>query len=181
MRKKLEALTPAFVAGLARTGAVVVIGALVAAGVAGAAASPTVVTGGVSSVGQTSAVLHATVNPNSTSTTYYFQWGLTNSYGVNGKPHSAGKGDKAVAVDETAGGLIPGTVYHYRVVATNEFGLTVGADRAFKTTGHPPPGVTTAPATSLSSSGATLTGVINPSGEATTWWFEWGEIGRAHV
>jgi phosphodiesterase/alkaline phosphatase D-like protein len=142
--------------------------------VATAASSPAVVTGSPTAVGQTSAVLHGTVNPNGSSTTYYFQWGLTTGYGVNGKARSAGSGTKLVSVHETAGGLIPGTTYHYRLVATNQFGTTVGSDRAFKTAGHPPPGVATGPANALNTTGATLTGAINPAGAATTWWFQWG-------
>jgi hypothetical protein len=144
------------------------------AGVAVAASSPSVVTGKASHIGQHGAVLNGTVNPNGSSTTYFFQWGLTNAYGVNGKPHSAGAGTVARAVAETAAGLIPGTTYHYRLVATNAVGTSVGADHAFTTAGHPPPAVATGPATALSSSGATLTGVVNPAGEATTWWFQWG-------
>jgi hypothetical protein len=108
------------------------------------------------------------------SSTYYFIWGLTAGYGATGKPLSAGAGIKRVPVHETAGGLIPGTVYHYRLVATNQFGATFGNDRTFKTAGHPPPGVATGPANALTSSGATLTGAVNTAGAATTWWFEWG-------
>jgi hypothetical protein len=143
-------------------------------GVAVAASSPAVVTGGTSSVGQTSAVLHGTVNPNGSSTQYFFQWGLTTGYGDNGAPHSAGNGTSAVAVKRTAGHLIPGTTYHYRLVATNQFGTTVGRDRTFRTAGHPPPGVSTGPATQLGTHGATLTGTVNPSGQTTTWYFQWG-------
>jgi hypothetical protein len=147
---------------------------VVLGGVALAATSPAVVTGGTSSVSQTSAVLHGTVNPNGSSTTYFFQWGLTTGYGVNGRPLSAGDGTKSVSVVETARGLTPGTVYHYRLVATNQFGTRVGNDRTFKTAGHPPPGVATGPATQLSTTGATLTGIVNPAGQATTWYFQWG-------
>src|SRR5207302_9824277 len=122
----------------------------------------------------TSARLNGTVNPNGSGTTYFFQWGLTTSYGVNGKAVSAGSGTKAVAARETAAGLVPGTVYHYRLVATNHFGTTVGADRTFKTTGHPPPGVETGPATNISQNSAVLNGVVNPNGQATSWTFQWG-------
>jgi hypothetical protein len=142
--------------------------------VAAAASSPSVVTGSASSVGQTSAVLHGTVNPNGRSTSYFFQWGLTTAYGVNGKPLSAGSGTEPVSVHESATGLIPGTVYHYRLVATNGAGAAVGADRTFTTAGHPPPDVATGPANQLSATGATLTGVINPHGEKTTWMFDYG-------
>lgn len=154
--------------------AAVVAASAVIGGVAAAASSPAVVTGGTSSVSQTSAVLHGTVNPNGSSTTYYFQWGLTTAYGVNGKPLSAGGGVKTISVHETAGGLIPGTRYHYHLVATNRFGTTAGADRAFTTTGHPPPDVATGPATSVNATGSTLTGVVNPRGETTTWTFQYG-------
>lgn len=148
----------------------------VAGGVAQAAASPTVTTGGTSAVGQHSAVLHGTINPNGATTSYFFQWGLTSSYGSNSSAHSAGSGTKAVAIEATATQLTPGTTYHYRLVAINHSGTSVGADRTFRTAGHPPAAATTGPVTELNSSGATLTGTINPSGQATTWYFEWGNL-----
>ncbi len=154
--------------------AAVIAGSMLLAGVAVAAASPSVVTGGTSSIHQTSATLHGTVNPNGSSTTYFFQWGLTSGYGDTGRTFSAGSGTSARSVSDTIGGLTPGTTYHYRLVATNQFGTTVGADRRFTTTGPPPPGVVTGPATQLSSTGATLTGTVNPSHATTNWWFNFG-------
>lgn len=147
---------------------------VVLAAVALAASSPSVVTGNASQISETSAVLHGTVNPNGSGTTYFFQWGLTTAYGANDPAASAGSGTKPVSVARTAGGLIPGTVYHYRLVATNHDGTSVGADRTFTTAGHPPPDVATGSATQLSSSGAVLTGVVNPHGQQTTWTFQWG-------
>jgi hypothetical protein len=79
-----------------------------------------------------------------------------------------------VAVQRTATGLIPGTRYHYRLVATNGSGQSVGADHTFKTAGHPPPAVATGPATGVSSTTATVTGVVNPNGADTTYEFEFG-------
>jgi hypothetical protein len=144
------------------------------ASVALAASSPAVSTGKASSIREESAVLNGTVNPNGSHTTYYFQWGLTNSYGVTGTTRSAGSGTKPVSVHETAHGLIPGTVYHYRLVATNSLGTSDGADRTFRTAGHPPPGVSTGPTSQIGPSSATMTGVINPNGQATAWYFQWG-------
>lgn len=155
------------VAGIVAAGAV-------SGGIALAAASPAVKTGGAAKITQESATLTGTVNPNGSSTTYYFQWGLTTGYGVSGSAHSAGSGSRDVSVRETASGLSPGTTYHYRLVATNGAGTSVGADRTFKTAGHPPPGVETGPATSLSANGATLTGAIDPAGQTTTYFFQWG-------
>jgi hypothetical protein len=163
MKRKLEVVAAAMAAGATISGAV-----------AAAASSPAVVTRSATGVRQSSAVLNGTVNPNGSSSTYYFQWGLTTGYGVNGAARSAGSGVKPVAVHETAGALIPGTTYHYRLVATNQFGTTLGSDRTFTTAGPPPPGVATGPANSVNANGATLTGAINPAGAATTYWFQWG-------
>jgi hypothetical protein len=153
--------------------AVFTLGAVLASG-ALAASSPSVVTGAAARISDSSESLAGTVNPNGTTTTYFFQWGLTNSYGVNGPAQSAGHGTKPVAVHQTAAQLLPGTTYHYRLVATNRYGTSVGADRTFTTSGHPPPDVATGPASGISQSGATLTGVVNPHGAQTSWYFQYG-------
>ena len=100
-------------------------------GVAAAASGPTAVTGRATSVKLNSATLNGTVNPDGTSTTYFFQWGLTTSYGAAGAPcrlvrgqgqgHQPG-GDRARA----------GTLYHYRLVAANRFGTAYGVDRSLQ-------------------------------------------------
>jgi 6,7-dimethyl-8-ribityllumazine synthase len=144
------------------------------AGVAAAASAPTAVTGSATQVKQNTALLNGTVNPNGASTTYYFQVGLTNSYGAATAPQSAGSGVKAKGVSQTVGALVQGTTYHYRLVATNQFGMTFGRDRTFKTAGHAPPGVLTGTAVRLATTSATLTGAVFPGSESTTWWFQWG-------
>lgn len=148
--------------------------AVVLAAAASAASSPSVATGGHKSVKQTSATLLGTVNPNGSATSYFFQWGLTNAYGVTGRVHSAGSGTKIVNVSGYPSGLLPGTVYHYRLVAYNRYGTSAGADRTLTTVGPPPPGAATGPTTQLSATGITVTGVINPNGAATGWRFEYG-------
>lgn len=139
-----------------------------------AASSPTVATGTHSHVTDTSAVLQGTINPNGSATTYYFQWGLDTAYGLQSTERSAGHGTTAVSVSTTASELIPGTEYHYRLVATNGAGTSVGADHTFKTTGNPPPGVYTGPATQVGKNSATLTGVVSPNKQATTYYFQYG-------
>ncbi len=155
---------------------VVALGALAAsAAIAGAASSPSVSTGSAKSITQTGATLTGTINPNGSATSYVFEWGLAkNTYGALGHVHSAGKGTKDVSAKATPTGLIPGTVYHYKLVATNRYGTSSGSDRTFKTSGHPPPGATTGPASGVTTSGITLTGVISPNGAATTWAFQYG-------
>jgi phosphodiesterase/alkaline phosphatase D-like protein len=147
---------------------------LAIAAIAVAASSPTVTTGTHSGVTDTSAVLHGTVNPNGSATTYYFEWGLTSAYGLNSVAHSAGHGTKTVAVSTTAHSLIPGTTYHYRLLATNGAGTTFGADRTFTTAGNPPPGVSTGPASQVGKNDATVTAVISPNNQATSYYFQYG-------
>jgi hypothetical protein len=90
--------------------------------------------------------------------------------------YSAGSGTKALAVLDSAVNLTPATTYHYRLVASNRLGPSYGADRTFTTAGVPPPQVITGPVTQVSTTGASLTGTINPSGQVTTWYFQWGSL-----
>ncbi len=143
-------------------------------GVAVAATSPGVSTGKTTSIHDTSAVLNGTVTPNGATSYYHFEWGLTTAYGVASSLHSAGSGTKAVAVKTTAAHLIPGTVYHYRLSALNKGGGAIGSDRTFKTAGNPPPAVATGAPSALGANAATVTGVVNPNNQATTWYFQYG-------
>ncbi len=166
MKRKLHMLVPP-----ALLSAILLAGA---AAIAMAASSPAVTTGARSNVTDTSGELHGSINPNGSATSYYFQWGPTTAYGAASAPHSAGHGTKPVSVVATAKGLIPGTVYHYRLVATNGSGTATGADRSFTTSGHPPPLVSTGPATQISKNGATLTAVVSPNEQTTTYYFQYG-------
>jgi hypothetical protein len=157
--------------------AAALLSALLAFGVAPvavAAASPTATTDSVSHVTDTSVVLRGTINPNGSATVYYFEWGPTTAYGVASTEHSVGRGTRPVSVSATASGLIPGTVYHYRLVAGSQTGSATGADRTFKTAGNPPPGVSTGPVTQVSQNGATMTAVVSPNNQATTYYFQYG-------
>jgi hypothetical protein len=148
--------------------------AMLPAGVAQAGSSPTLVTGPASSVTSSSAVLKGTVDPNGAATDFRFEWGLTTAYGSAGPLRSAGDGSAAKSVEAKIGGLLPGTAYHYRVVASSSSGAASGADRTFRTKGHAPPGVATGAAVQVGLRSATLTGIVDPNGEATTYKFQYG-------
>jgi hypothetical protein len=145
----------------------------IAVGVATAASSPTVSTHAASGIKNTTATLNGTVNPNGSSTQYWFIIGPTTAYGSTTAHRSAGSGTATVSVRIGVGRLLPGTVYHYRLIAQNAFGTTTGADRTLKTTGHPLPSVFTGGVTNVSAVGATLTGTVIPNGATTTWYFQY--------
>jgi len=153
---------------------------LAVAAIAVAASSPTVTTGTHSKVTDTSAVLHGTVNPNGESTTYFFRYGKTTSYELGSTAsQSAGSGTSGVSVSAALSGLQAGTQYHFQLVATDAAGTSQGTDATFTTTGPappppPPPAATTTAATTVSQTGATLNGTVNPNGSPTTYHFDYG-------
>ena len=143
-----------------------------------APAGPTALTGGASGVGTTSAILNGSVNPNGKSTTAYFEWGTSTSYGHNipTTPLNAGSGTTKIGVSvDSLTGLIPNTTYHYQLVANNTVGTTYGGDQVFTTTSAgSAPTAFTGSASSIGTISATFNGAVNPNGLSTTWYFEWG-------
>jgi hypothetical protein len=73
------------------------------------------------------------VNPNGRSTTYYFQYGTTRSYGSLTASQAVRPRRTAVNVAANLGGLRAGTTYHYRIHASNASGTACGSDRSFTT------------------------------------------------
>jgi hypothetical protein len=137
-----------------------------------AALAPSAETVAVTNITLTGAQLNGTVNPNGTSTTYYFEYGTTTSYGTQTTVTSAGSGTSASSVNAVLSGLIPATVYHYRVVATNSGGTSQGSDLTFTTVLRPT--AITLAATNATLTGAQLNGTVNPNGASTTYYFEYG-------
>jgi hypothetical protein len=133
---------------------------------------PTATTGSASNVGQSTATIGGTINPNGTDTQDYFQYGTSTSYGSNTTASDAGSGTSDESTSANLTGLTSNTTYHYRQVATSSAGTTYGADQTFTTTN--PPVVTTTAASKASRSSATLNGTVNPQGQATTYYFRYG-------
>ncbi len=135
-------------------------------------AAPGVVTGAATSVTPTSATLSGTVDPNSRPTTWFFEYGTSTSYGSKTPEKSAGSGTSAGSVSAALSGLARGKLYHFRLVATSDAGVSRGADRTFSTIGAP--AVVTRAATSVTPTSARLNGTVTPNGQATSWLFEYG-------
>lgn len=77
--------------------------------------------------------INATVNPNGAVTSYRVRYGKTATLGSLSPVHQLAAGTAAKPVSLRLSGLKPGTAYHYRVVATNSTGTTLGPDRRFTT------------------------------------------------
>ena len=130
----------------------------------------TVTTQPATGLSNTVAQLNGTINPNGTLTTYYFQYGATTNYGTTTTPTSLSVASTNITVSEAITGLSPGSVYHFRLVATNNAGIVFGLDKVFTPTTAPT--ATTQPATGVSSS-ATLNGQVN-GGDNTDYYFQYG-------
>jgi hypothetical protein len=91
----------------------------------------------------TSVTLNAEIDPNGAGTAYYFQYGTGTGYGTDipvAPGASIGSANGDVTVNQQVQGLLPATVYHYRVVARSELpgGEVVefaGADQSFTAQG----------------------------------------------
>ena len=142
--------------------------ALLAAPPAFAASAPVASTGAAQSVTATSATLTGRVNPEGQATTYQFQYGLTTSYSNVTPSTSAGSGTKNTAVTAAIGSLTPNTTYHYRIVATNATGTTLGADRSFKTAKPSAFKLAASPGTIVFGQTTRLSGKVSSPGPAHT-------------
>jgi hypothetical protein len=100
---------------------------------------PVVSTGTATAVSHTGATVSGTVNPEGSSTSdCHFQYGPTTAYGsVAPCGQQVGGGPAAVPVSANISALAPGTVYHYRLVATTAAGTSAGADASFRTAALP--------------------------------------------
>lgn len=87
-----------------------------------------------------SASLNAEVDPAGGITTYHFEWGTEAGVYGNSAPSPDGQlatNSSVESISVAASGLTSGTTYHYRLVAHNDAGTSVGPDRTFTTFSAP--------------------------------------------
>ncbi|HWY18359.1 MAG TPA: hypothetical protein VNY27_06570 [Solirubrobacteraceae bacterium] len=91
--------------------------------------------GSVSDVSSDGAQFTAVLNPDGAEATFSFEYGTSTSYGrsVPVPAGDLGAGTTVEPVSVRAQGLLPQTVYHVRVTATNLFGTVYGSDGMFTT------------------------------------------------
>jgi len=95
---------------------------------------PTAVTQATSAISTVAATFNGSITANGLNTNVSFQYGLTTGYGQTaGFAAGPVTGTTPTPVNVSVSGLLPGTLYHVRVVATNTAGTTFGSDTTFTT------------------------------------------------
>ena len=100
---------------------------------------PVPTTNVATAIGPDTATLQGSVNPSGNNTTYFFEWGTGTGYGQKTTPQLIGNGTAPVAVSARLTDLLPGTAYHFRVVAHTKAGTISGDDESFTIAGIPSP------------------------------------------
>jgi phospholipase C len=120
---------------------------------------PTVFARQPTEVTQTTATLHANVDPNAVTVgECRFEYGTSPFYEASTPcVPSPGAGTEAVAVSAKLEGLSPETSYHFRIVATNEHGTATGNDQTLATLPEPPAVTSLSPVAELQSGGSLVT------------------------
>ncbi len=118
------------------------------------------------------AQLNASFDPDNLKTEYHFEYGPSTAYGLETDPVEGVEGTGVRNVSSSVTDLPVGRTFHYRVVATNENGTTVGPDLSFRTASAPD--ISGVRASEVSGQSAVLNATINPSGFDTTYRFEYG-------
>lgn len=98
--------------------------------------SPRASTGPAIHVSDTTATVTASINPLGAATKVKFEFGPSRGLGRSLTLPSLKASGKTSKVTATLAGLSPGTVFYYRIVATNDFGTDIARDRTLRTTGH---------------------------------------------
>ena len=91
---------------------------------------------GATFVGQHVATVHGSVDPNGAAITHcVVEYGTGASYGAQSPcaPSALGDGEAFMPIGVNLSDLRPGTVYHYRVSASNVGGTAYGQDQTFRT------------------------------------------------
>lgn len=126
-----------------------------------------VATTAASVISGTTASLNGTLNPCATNAVYFFQYGPSTAYAFRTPLSALPLGGASVPITSVVNTLNPDTVYHYRAVGSNVFGVRLGSDKTFTT----PIDVIVQPTNAVSCAGGTVTFVVsaNPATVSYQW------------
>ena len=143
------------------------------------AGTPTDATTSASGETQTEAMLNGSINPEGNTVEYHFEY---EGPGVSGKQSTptatlSAADSASHPVSAQVSGLEAGMTYNFLLVATYGAGKTSvsgATQKMFTTHAVTAPSATTLAAEGLKETEATLKGTVNPGGEATEYFFEYG-------
>jgi hypothetical protein len=132
--------------------------------------APTATTLAATNLASGTATLNCTANAGSILTGVDFEYGKTTSYGQESSANHI-TGNTSTNVSSCITELTNGVTYHYRVRAANSIGLAYGNDMEFTLN---TPTAETLEATDLTSTAATLNGIVNANSFLSNVTFEYG-------
>jgi hypothetical protein len=94
---------------------------------------PTIEGVAASNIGSTEATVTAQITAQGLSTVYQVEYGTSEAYGSSTAQVNVGAPAGTVNVSTQLSGLQSGTVYHYRLLATNALGTSLGSEVTFTT------------------------------------------------
>jgi hypothetical protein len=151
--------------------------------------APLLSAGVVANITDTTATFAGTVNPDGAQTTYRFEYISEGGYlaaltGGASNPYTAGAATASFSITpshefRTVGtvlvaGLLPGTTYHYALVAYSTAGSVIGPDGVFTTAPPIFPVVATGGASLIGENAAEIQGTVGTNGLQTSYGFEIG-------
>ncbi|HEY3759686.1 MAG TPA: hypothetical protein VGL37_07970 [Solirubrobacteraceae bacterium] len=139
----------------------------------------------VTNVLRASVLVHATINDENSATAVNVEYVAAAAYVPGaGDPYAEGSSSQSIELQSAHGdqatrpllvsGLLAGTTYHYRIAATDATGTAYGPDYTFTTAAPTPPALETAPASSVTTTTAVLSGVVAAQALQTSYEFEVG-------
>ena len=110
-------------------------------------------------------------------TKYWFEYGTGTGYAHKTPEGSVpgralGTGTATEGVSTPVAGLVPGTQYHFRIVAQNQYGTAFGQSSPFIT--YQEPSIEAFSSSGVAATSATLNATLNPHGFTTHYSFEYG-------
>jgi alpha-tubulin suppressor-like RCC1 family protein len=94
---------------------------------------PIVTTGTATNVTSSSATLNGTVNANGTSTTAWFNYGITSGSYTGTSTTQSVSGSSDTSISAAISGLSASTAYYYRIAAQSSAGTSYGSETSFTT------------------------------------------------
>ncbi|HMJ91090.1 MAG TPA: choice-of-anchor Q domain-containing protein [Candidatus Acidoferrum sp.] len=131
---------------------------------------PTVTTFIATNITLSNATLVALINPNNSAAQYIFEWGTSTNYGFVTTAEVLDPGVGETFVQAAIGSLSSGSTFHFRIVATNESGVSFGQNLSFETPLQPPT-LTVSPSSTVNAGTDITLTAQNPNVASVT--FEW--------